>query len=277
MKDDLPYFPHYNDARNHPKMRALRTRFGWAGYGQFWALNEMIADAPDARLDLSKKINLLAAAGELGFSMSDFVDFLAFLSDPEIDLVNYVDGIVTTDKTQEAYEAMKRRREAERGKYDSRRQNSNGNADSVPGNAISDTGNDTKQSKAKQSKANEKASCAPEDFCPKSEESDIPIAELYAFALKIATEEKHARNPPALAKKLMTEPDIIARFEASRPQPKRNDVYPEPGPCTCGGAIQADRWGGTGQCKSCGTWWRWSKAWETWEVDDSSPPLEDSA
>ena len=32
MKNDLPYFSHDNDARNNPKMKALRARFGWTGY-----------------------------------------------------------------------------------------------------------------------------------------------------------------------------------------------------------------------------------------------------
>ena len=50
MKDDLPYFSHDNDSRNHPKMKALRARYVWTGYGQFWALNEMIAGSDLAYL-----------------------------------------------------------------------------------------------------------------------------------------------------------------------------------------------------------------------------------
>ena len=58
MKDDLPYFSHDNDSRNHPKMKALRARYGWTGYGQFWALNEMIAGSSGARLDLGIRVRI---------------------------------------------------------------------------------------------------------------------------------------------------------------------------------------------------------------------------
>lgn len=114
MKDDLPWFKHYNLARNHPKMKALRGQFGPAGYGRFWMLNEIISDAPEARLDLSRKINLLSTAEELGLELPAFEAFLAFLSDPEIDLVNYSDGIVTTDQTQEDYTDVKVSRDRKR-------------------------------------------------------------------------------------------------------------------------------------------------------------------
>ena len=89
MKDDLPYFSHDNDARNHPKMKALRARFGWTGYGQFWALNEMIAGAPQARLDLSRKVVRSSVACELGMTTDALDDFLRFLEDKdECGLIN---------------------------------------------------------------------------------------------------------------------------------------------------------------------------------------------
>lgn len=115
MKDDLPWFKHYNIARNHPKMKALRGKFGPAGYGRFWMLNEIISDAPEARLDLSRKINILSTAEELGLELAAFEEFLAFLSDPEIDLVNYTDGILTTDQTQEDYSVVEGSRGRKRG------------------------------------------------------------------------------------------------------------------------------------------------------------------
>ena len=40
MKDNLPYFSHDNNARRHPKMKALIAEFGYEGYGRFWALND---------------------------------------------------------------------------------------------------------------------------------------------------------------------------------------------------------------------------------------------
>jgi hypothetical protein len=121
MKDDLPYFSHDNDARNHPKMEALRARFGWQGYGQFWALNEMIAAAPGARLDLSRKLNRESAAGKLGMTSESFYTFLDFLKDPEYDLVNLDEaGILTTDRTQEDYKRLEAGR-ARRAEYKAKR------------------------------------------------------------------------------------------------------------------------------------------------------------
>jgi hypothetical protein len=107
MKEDLPYFSHDNDARNHAKMKALRARFGWTGYGQFWALNEMIAGSARACLDLSRKVVRAGAACELGMTTDALEQFLSFLADPdECGLIEYEDGIVTTDRTQENYEHL---------------------------------------------------------------------------------------------------------------------------------------------------------------------------
>ena len=118
MKNDLPYFSHDNDAHNHPKMRALRSRFGWTGYGQFWALNEAVAAAPECRLDLTRKVVRASVACELGLTPDGFEDFLIFLSDPdECGLVHYEDGIVTTERTQEDYQRVAPEREKARARY----------------------------------------------------------------------------------------------------------------------------------------------------------------
>lgn len=115
MKDDLPYFSHDNDSRNHPKMKALRARYGWTGYGQFWALNEMIAGSSGARLDLGRKVVRASCACELGMTTDALDDFLSFLAnDDECGLIAYVDGIVTTDRTQEDIGRVTTERERKR-------------------------------------------------------------------------------------------------------------------------------------------------------------------
>ena len=98
MKDNLPYFPHDNNARRHPKMKALIAEFGYEGYGRFWALNERIAELSGAYIDISKKVNKLDLANELGLNGNDLDKFLSFLSDHEIDLINIQDGKITTDR-----------------------------------------------------------------------------------------------------------------------------------------------------------------------------------
>jgi hypothetical protein len=117
MKDDLPWFSHDNDARNHPKMKALITQYGAAGYGWFWMLNEVIAESPGAALDISRRVNRLALAQDMGMPGEKLDEFIEFLSDPDIDLINFTDGIITTDRTRENLRTMEENRENERRKY----------------------------------------------------------------------------------------------------------------------------------------------------------------
>jgi hypothetical protein len=114
MKDNLPYFSHDNNARRHPKMKALIAELGYEGYGRFWALNERIAESAGAFIDISKKVNRLDLAQELGLNGDGLDEFLAFLSDPEIDLINIKDNIITTDRISEIFEKTMENREEER-------------------------------------------------------------------------------------------------------------------------------------------------------------------
>lgn len=115
MKNNLPRFSHDNDAWAHPKLGALRARYGWEGYGRFWALNEMIAAAEECRLDLSRPLIRSSTASRLGLSLDEFEAFLAFLSDPDqCGLVNMLDGVLSTDRTQEDYARVKANREKAR-------------------------------------------------------------------------------------------------------------------------------------------------------------------
>jgi hypothetical protein len=118
IKEELPYFSHDNNALSHPKMQALLAEYGFDGYGRFWALNEKIAQADEARMDISRKINRLALAQYLSMKVEEMDKFLAFLSDPEVDLINFSEGIITTDRTQENYEYLKTWRDKNRKKYE---------------------------------------------------------------------------------------------------------------------------------------------------------------
>lgn len=50
MAKDALWFSHDSNARNDPKIRALRHRYGAAGYGAWWIIVEMLRDAEDYRL-----------------------------------------------------------------------------------------------------------------------------------------------------------------------------------------------------------------------------------
>lgn len=132
MKDNLPYFEHDNNASLHPKMKALISKYDHAGYGKFWILNEMIARSPGAFFDISRKVNKLDLANELRLSENELDDFIGFLSDPEIDLINIQDGIITTDRVTESFMKLSGVREYQREKK-RRKKNPPGNNDFLDG------------------------------------------------------------------------------------------------------------------------------------------------
>jgi hypothetical protein len=53
MKDAY-YFPHDANARNDPKILAMRSIYGAAGYGWFWIVVEMLREQEAYRLPLDK-------------------------------------------------------------------------------------------------------------------------------------------------------------------------------------------------------------------------------
>jgi hypothetical protein len=116
MKDNLPYFSHDNNARRNAKMRALINTFGPEGYGRFWMLNEMIAESSGAFIDISKKLNKHNVAEELKMDIDGLDKFIAFLSDPEVDLINNENGKITTNRVTELFKQAMETREYERNK-----------------------------------------------------------------------------------------------------------------------------------------------------------------
>jgi hypothetical protein len=121
MKNDLPYFSHDNNTQNHPKMMALLARYGMAGYGMFWVLNEIIAQSPGAVLDISRQINRLNVVQRLRLTEPETDEFLAFLADPDIDLINLEAGKITTDRTTEDLKIVQKARTREQEKYNKKR------------------------------------------------------------------------------------------------------------------------------------------------------------
>ena len=57
MKNNIDYYRHEVDAHNNAKIKMLRTKYGWAGEGKFWALNGIIGQAENCEFDISKKFN----------------------------------------------------------------------------------------------------------------------------------------------------------------------------------------------------------------------------
>jgi hypothetical protein len=115
-------------------MKALITVFGYEGYGRFWALNEKIAETSGAFIDISRKVYKLALANELGFNGDELDNFLTFLSDPDIDLINIRDNKITTDRISEIFTQTMESRKKERNKKTKKRKNADfpGENDTIP-------------------------------------------------------------------------------------------------------------------------------------------------
>lgn len=280
MKDDLPFFSHDNDARNHAKMKALRARFGWTGYGQFWALNEMISGASKARLDLSRKVVRASVACELGMTTDALDDLLKFLSDPEeCGLVHYENGIITTKRTQEDYAKTEAGRMAAKERYERKKPTSTENAETSGENVETSGENPYRAEQSRAEKNREEQQHAREGLpVDKSEK-----ASLAAFALERAKKTQGVKNPGAYARKLQDEPDVIAAWrEALRnPPPPPEPKLPPPGDCpSCGG--ERMRYPGdtydVRTCTRCGAKAHWDADWKIWgQADEQSHAFEDSA
>ena len=102
MKENIEYYRHFSGADQHPKFEMLRAKYGWAGDGKFWALNNRIALASNCVLDLSKKYVKASIANALDFTLAEFDEFLIYLLD-ECDLIIQVESGITTNEIQENY------------------------------------------------------------------------------------------------------------------------------------------------------------------------------
>lgn len=69
------YFSHDENARNDPKMIRLRTRYGIEGYGCFFALLEMISEAPEHALEYNEEqFATIAYDLRVSFDIREFID-----------------------------------------------------------------------------------------------------------------------------------------------------------------------------------------------------------
>jgi hypothetical protein len=103
MSKGLKYYTHKVDSHNHWKFKLLRKKFGWEGEGKFWALNNMIAESPHCKLDLSDENKQEQIAADLNFEKEEFLDFLKYLVS-KCRLIKNGDGKYSTDSTQEDLE-----------------------------------------------------------------------------------------------------------------------------------------------------------------------------
>ena len=139
-------------------MKALIAEFGFEGYGRFWVLCERVAESSNARVDISKKVNKLDLAAELGLDGNGLDKFLAFLADPEIDLINLEDGVITVDRISERFTEVTKDREDARDRKARKKEkpeSSGEPCESSDGKGESSGELSKKENKRKESKVNE--------------------------------------------------------------------------------------------------------------------------
>ena len=109
MKENIEYYRHFSGADQHPKFEMLRAKYGWAGDGKFWALNNRIALASNCVLDLSKKYVKASIANALDFTLAEFDEFVIYLLE-ECDLIIQVEFGITTNEVQENFVKVSEKR-----------------------------------------------------------------------------------------------------------------------------------------------------------------------
>jgi hypothetical protein len=109
MKNNIEYYQHFTDADQHPKFKMLRVKYGWAGEGKFWALNNRIAQAENCQLDIGKKYNEASMAHDLDFTLEEFREFINYL-DRDCGLIIKEDSLITTEIVSENLDRVMKKR-----------------------------------------------------------------------------------------------------------------------------------------------------------------------
>ena len=114
MKKNLVYYQHYTNSHQNPKFILLRSKYGWAGEGKFWALNNIAADSDHCMLDISKDYKVATYAEVLGFTVQEFREFVDYLVN-ECELFHKMGDIhITNEILQENIREIMKKREASR-------------------------------------------------------------------------------------------------------------------------------------------------------------------
>lgn len=113
MKNNLDFYSHDVASHNSWKFKLLRKKFGWAGEGKFWALNNLIADSEKCVLDLEGDSKKEQIAADLDFDIDEFKEYLSFL-ELKCKLIKREGNGYTTKRVQKALHVVSRARESDR-------------------------------------------------------------------------------------------------------------------------------------------------------------------
>ncbi len=160
MKNNIEYYPHEKGSHLNGKFKMLRLKYGWEGEGRFWALNNIMADSEGCILDLNKKYVKADVVETLGFSITEFDEYIKYLVE-ECELIYFSEeGKITNKTLQERFEICMKEREKARirkAKKDNKKEGSDEILESS-GELTDGSGEKlTKESKVKERKENNKA------------------------------------------------------------------------------------------------------------------------
>lgn len=217
MKQNIDFFTHDTDAHEHPKHELLIATYGYEGYGRFWALNEMIGRAAEARLDLSVKRNRSKVANVLNMTLPELDEFIDFLSSDECELVDKSDDyVLTTERTQHdlgyamsTREAARKRKSGSSGEPNE----SSGELSESSGEKIYEgrKGREGNEEKEGRTRASTRDACAAPDFLP--------------WLTSLLRSERNLANPAAFARRVQQSPgkypDLIDRYIDEHSEPER--------------------------------------------------------
>jgi hypothetical protein len=108
IKDNISYYRHEVLSHRNVKFVYLREKYGWAGEGKFWALNNLIADHDGCKLPVGKRFQISGYAKELEMSEDEFNEYLNFLID-DCNLVIKEGDCIYTNDVQDVYKNVKSR------------------------------------------------------------------------------------------------------------------------------------------------------------------------
>lgn len=101
------WFPHDSTAHNDQKILLIREKYGWEGYGLYWALLEAMYETVDAKLDTNVIRALYIRFTITPEKMKEFIEFCK-----EIELLKEEDGALFSQRLVADKEKMIEKSEA---------------------------------------------------------------------------------------------------------------------------------------------------------------------
>lgn len=180
MKNNLSYYRHEVNSHNHWKFKTLRRKYKWCGEGKFWALNNMIGEAENCRLNISNEDIKASIAADLDFDLPEFEHFIEYLI-KVCKLLVEDGGHLMTSMTQENLAEVNCKRERQRNwKKLKSTPEINKSTSTEHQSTVENEQSKVKESKEDKSKEEEKLfTPLPEPFVLKSE-TELPAATLVA-------------------------------------------------------------------------------------------------